>query len=210
MPLPPRDGPRLTSGARLAPAPRAAGRRDANAGARDDDDGARKSGAIGSLTRRGTIARASSSPPRGRRGRADRARGRDDRFPAPRAAPAGPRGRARDRHGAPAGGHAILRALSAAQTAPGGLRATLGDEPALLAARRAVRRRDALPGERPVPRALDANVVASPIAESLVGTAWGRQGRGGGARLHAAFARGQPRGRLRPGLITALSSVAPQ
>ena len=35
-------GPRLTTGARLAPALRAAGRPDSNAGARDDDDGARK------------------------------------------------------------------------------------------------------------------------------------------------------------------------
>ena len=66
---------------------------------------------------------------------------------------------------------AILRALSAARAAPGGLRATLGDEPALIS-----RLLDALcaagmlyQANALFREALDANVVASPIAvESLV------------------------------------------
>ena len=73
------NGPRLTSGARLAPAPRAAGRPDANAGARDDDDGARKRRGdrhVANVTGNDR-ARVASSPPRAAGGgRADRARGR--------------------------------------------------------------------------------------------------------------------------------------
>ena len=107
---------------------------------------------------------------------------------------------------------AILRALSAARAAPGGLRATLGDEPALIS-----RLLDALcaagmlyQANALFREALDANVVASPIAvESLVrhGVRAGRA-----AEVALAFdayvrAGGNP-SRTFTDLITALSSAA--
>ena len=105
---------------------------------------------------------------------------------------------------------AILRALSAARAAPGGLRATLGEEPALIS-----RLLDALcaawmlyQANALFREALDARVVASPFAvESLVrhGVKAGRA-----AEVAAAFdayvaAGGSPTLRTYTDLITALS-----
>lgn len=208
-------GPRLTTGARLAPALRAAGRPYANAGARDDDDG-------GARKRRGDRhvanvagndrARVASSPPaRPARGEPTGRAGGDDKIS----------GTPRGSGGTPAAGpttatelrreaSAILRALSAARAAPGGLRASLGDEPALIS-----RLLDALcaagmlyQANALFREALDANVVASPIAvESLVrhGVRAGRA-----AEVALAFdayvrAGGEPTLRTFTDLITALS-----
>jgi len=208
------NGPRLTSGARLGPAPRAAGRPDANAGARDDDDGARKRRGdrhVANVTGNDRARVASSRPARPAVGEPTGRAGGDDKIS----------GTPRGAGGTPAAGpttatelrreaSAILRALSAARAAPGGLRATLGDEPALIS-----RLLDALcaagmlyQANALFREALDANVVASPIAvESLVrhGVRAGRA-----AEVALAFdayvrAGGQPTLRTFTDLITALS-----
>ena len=151
--------------------------------------------------------------PRGRGGK--RKPIREGRFPAPKAPPR-PRGGTQDRGGPNSAtelrreASAILRALSAARAAPGGLRATLGEEPALIS-----RLLDALcaagmlyQANALFREALDARVVASPFAvESLVrhGVKAGRA-----AEVAAAFdayvaAGGSPTLRTYTDLITALS-----
>ena len=207
-------GPRLTTSAGLAPAIRAAGRPGAIAGARDDDDGVRKTRGDRHVANAAgnDRARVASSPAaRPARGEPTGRAGGDDKIS----------GTPRGAGGTPAAGpttatelrreaSAILRALSAARAAPGGLRATLGDEPALIS-----RLLDALcaagmlyQANALFREALDANVVASPIAvESLVrhGVRAGRA-----AEVALAFdayvrAGGEPTLRTFTDLITALS-----